>query len=61
MAHALHAAPQRAVFIKGCVYGRVMHFVLPSTILVHIKHIVEKLGASDCTQAIAIRRGIIHL
>jgi DNA-binding CsgD family transcriptional regulator len=30
---------------------------------VHIKHIMEKLGASDRTQAVAIgvRRGIIQL
>ncbi len=33
------------------------------TVKVHIKHIMEKLGASDRTQAVAIalRRGIIHL
>ena len=33
------------------------------TVKVHIKHILQKLGASDRTEAtaIAIRRGIIHL
>ena len=33
------------------------------TVKVHMKHIMEKLGASDRTQAvaIAIRRGIIQL
>ena len=38
-------------------------FSTEETVKVHIKHIMEKLGASDRTQAIAIaiRRGIIHL
>jgi DNA-binding NarL/FixJ family response regulator len=38
-------------------------FITEETVKVHIKHIMEKLGASDRTQAIAIaiRRGIIHL
>lgn len=33
------------------------------TVKVHVKHIMEKLGAADRTQAVAIavRRGIIHL
>ena len=33
------------------------------TVKVHVKHIMEKLGASDRTQAIAIavRRGIIQI
>ena len=33
------------------------------TVKVHVKHIMEKLGARDRTAAvaIAIRRGIIHL
>jgi DNA-binding NarL/FixJ family response regulator len=33
------------------------------TVKVHVKHIMEKLGASDRTEAvtIAVRRGIIHL
>jgi DNA-binding NarL/FixJ family response regulator len=33
------------------------------TVKVHIKHIMDKLGAKDRTQAVAIgiRRGIIHL
>ena len=38
-------------------------FITEETVKVHVKHIMEKLGASDRTQAvaIAIRRGIIHL
>jgi DNA-binding NarL/FixJ family response regulator len=38
-------------------------FISEETVKVHIKHIMEKLGASDRTQAVAIgvRRGIIHL
>jgi DNA-binding NarL/FixJ family response regulator len=38
-------------------------FISEETIKVHIKHIMEKLGASDRTQAlaIAVRRGIIQL
>ena len=38
-------------------------FISEETVKVHMKHIMEKLGASDRTQAvaIAIRRGIIHL
>ena len=38
-------------------------FITEETVKVHIKHIMEKLGASDRTQAvtIAIRRGIIAL
>lgn len=38
-------------------------FISEETVKVHIKHIMEKLEASDRTQAvaIAIRRGIIHL
>jgi DNA-binding NarL/FixJ family response regulator len=38
-------------------------FISEETVKVHIKHIMEKLGASDRTQAmsIAARRGIIHL
>jgi DNA-binding NarL/FixJ family response regulator len=38
-------------------------FISEETVKVHIKHIMEKLGASDRTQAvaIAIRRGIIQL
>jgi DNA-binding NarL/FixJ family response regulator len=37
-------------------------FVSEHTIKIHIKHILEKLGASDRTHAIAIasRRGFIH-
>lgn len=37
--------------------------ITEETVKVHIKHIMEKLGASDRTQAVAIglRRGIIHL
>jgi DNA-binding NarL/FixJ family response regulator len=38
-------------------------FISEETVKVHMKHIMEKLGASDRTQAVAIavRRGIIHL
>jgi DNA-binding NarL/FixJ family response regulator len=38
-------------------------FITEETVKVHIKHIMEKLTASDRTQAVAIgvRRGIIHL
>jgi DNA-binding NarL/FixJ family response regulator len=38
-------------------------FITEETVKVHIKHIMEKLGAKDRTQAVAIgvRRGIIHL
>lgn len=38
-------------------------FISEETVKVHIKHIMEKLGASDRTQAVAIalRRGIIHM
>ena len=38
-------------------------FIAEETVKVHIKHIMDKLGASDRTEAVAIglRRGIIHL
>jgi DNA-binding NarL/FixJ family response regulator len=38
-------------------------FITEETVKVHIKHIMEKLGATDRTQAVAIgvRRGIIEL
>jgi len=38
-------------------------FISEGTVKVHVKHIMEKLGANDRTQAItiAVRRGIIRL
>lgn len=38
-------------------------FISEETVKLHLRHIMEKLGASDRTQAvsIAVRRGIIHL
>ena len=38
-------------------------FISEETVKVHIKHILEKLGASDRTQAVAValRRGIVQL
>ena len=38
-------------------------FISEDTVKVHLKHLMEKLGAVDRTQAvtIALRRGIIHL
>jgi len=38
-------------------------FITEETVKVHVKHIMEKLGAKDRTEAVAIalRRGIIHL
>lgn len=38
-------------------------FISEETVKVHVKHIMEKLGASDRTQAVAVavRRGIINL
>jgi DNA-binding NarL/FixJ family response regulator len=38
-------------------------FISEETVKVHVKHLMDKLGARDRTQAIAIavRRGIIHL
>ena len=38
-------------------------FITEDTVKVHVKHIMEKLGASDRTEAVAIgvRRGIIQL
>ncbi len=38
-------------------------FISEETVKVHVKHVLEKLGASDRTQAVAIavRRGIIQL
>jgi DNA-binding NarL/FixJ family response regulator len=38
-------------------------FISEETVKVHMKHIIDKLGASDRTEAtaIAVRRGIIQL
>ena len=38
-------------------------FISEETVKVHVKHVMEKLGASDRTEAvsIALRRGIIQL
>lgn len=38
-------------------------FISEETVKVHVKHIMDKLGAADRTEAVAIglRRGIIHL
>jgi DNA-binding NarL/FixJ family response regulator len=38
-------------------------FIPEETVKVHLRHVMEKLGARDRTQAItiAVRRGIIHL
>jgi DNA-binding NarL/FixJ family response regulator len=38
-------------------------FISEETVKIHVKHIMEKLGASDRTQAmaIAVKRGIIEL
>ncbi len=38
-------------------------FIAEETVKVHMKHIMDKLGANDRTQALAIalRRGVIHL
>ncbi len=38
-------------------------FISEETVKVHVKHLMDKLGASDRTQAVAIavRRGIIQL
>ena len=38
-------------------------FISEETVKVHVKHIMEKLGASDRTEAvtIAVKRGILHL
>jgi DNA-binding NarL/FixJ family response regulator len=38
-------------------------FISEETVKLHVRHIMEKLGANDRTQAvsIAVRRGIIHL
>ena len=60
----------REIEVLGCVASGNRNrdiaerlFITEETVKVHIKHIMEKLGASDRTQAmaIAVRRGIIQL
>jgi DNA-binding NarL/FixJ family response regulator len=53
----------REVEVLGQIAGGNRLFISEETVKVHIKHIMEKLGASDRTQAVAIgvRRGIIQL
>jgi DNA-binding NarL/FixJ family response regulator len=38
-------------------------FIAEDTVKVHLKHIIEELGATDRTQSVAIaaRRGIVQL
>jgi DNA-binding NarL/FixJ family response regulator len=64
------ALTEREVEVLGQIAGgnrnrdiAEMLFISEETVKVHIKHIMEKLGASDRTQAVAIgiRRGIIQL
>ncbi len=64
------ALTDREIEVLGQIAGRNRNrdiaeklFITEETVKVHIKHIMEKLGASDRTQAVAIglRRGIIHL
>jgi DNA-binding NarL/FixJ family response regulator len=64
------ALTQREVEVLGQIAGGNRNrdiaerlFITEETVKVHIKHIMEKLGASDRTQAVAIglRRGIIQL
>jgi DNA-binding NarL/FixJ family response regulator len=64
------ALTQREVEVLGQIAGGNRNrdiaeqlFISEETVKVHIKHIMEKLGASDRTQAVAIgiRRGIIEL
>ena len=64
------ALTQREVEVLGQIAGGNRNrdiaeqlFISEETVKVHIKHIMEKLGASDRTQAVAIgiRRGIIQL
>jgi DNA-binding NarL/FixJ family response regulator len=47
----------------GTKFAGHSNFISEETVKGHVKHIMEKLDASDRTEAvaIAIRRGMIHL
>ena len=64
------ALTEREVDVLRHVYGGNRNqdiadrlFISQETVKVHLKHIMDKLGANDRTQAVAIavRRGIIQL
>jgi DNA-binding NarL/FixJ family response regulator len=48
---------------SGCRFCRGFLYISEETVKAHVRNIMDKLGASDRTQAIAIavRRGIIQL
>src|ERR1700759_4994869 len=64
------ALTEREIDVLRCVATRHRNreigerlFMSEETVKVHVRHIMEKLGASDRTQAmaIAVRRGILQL